>query len=97
MGKKKEQGYIGTVKLGPKGQIVIPKEVRDMFDVEPGDSMVLMATPSKGIALQKQSVMLKIASAILGGGGKAIYPSEEEADLEQFAQAIKENVEEETE
>lgn len=88
MAKQKEAGYIGTVKLGPKCQIVIPKEVRDMFDIGPGDSLVLMADPKRGIALQKQNIMLKIAQTILGGNGKSVYPNEEEENLELFANEI---------
>lgn len=81
-------GYLATVKLGPKGQIVIPKEVRDMFGIGPGDALVLMAHPQRGIALQKQDVMLTIAEAIMGGGGKAYYPEESDEDLNNFASAI---------
>ena len=44
--------FLSTVKIGPKGQIVIPKEVRDMFSLDPGDSLVLMADKGLGIALQ---------------------------------------------
>ena len=47
-----EGKFLATVKIGPKGQIVIPKEVRDMFSLEPGDSLVLMADKGQGIALQ---------------------------------------------
>ena len=42
----------GTVAMGAKGQIVIPKEARDMFGLEPGDTLVLLADTKKGIALQ---------------------------------------------
>jgi len=44
--------FLATVKIGSKGQIVIPKEVRDMFGLKAGDSLVLMADESQGIALQ---------------------------------------------
>ena len=52
MGKKDDRYYMSSVKLGPKGQIVIPKEARAMFGLEPGDQMVLLADRKKGIALQ---------------------------------------------
>ena len=41
--KKKENGrFIVSVKVGPKGQITIPKEAREMFDIKEGDSLMLM-------------------------------------------------------
>ena len=47
-----ERYFMASVKLGPKGQIVIPKEAREMFGVGPGDSMVLLCDKKKGMALQ---------------------------------------------
>ena len=92
MTKEKQSGYLAMVKLGPKGQIVIPKEVRDMFDIGPGDSLVLMAHPKRGIALQRQNLMLKIAEKILDGQGQEIYPDESPENLDSFAnQIIKES------
>ena len=52
MGKKEDLYYMSSVKLGPKGQIVIPKEARAMFGLEPGDTLVLLADTKKGIAIQ---------------------------------------------
>ena len=82
--------YMSTVKVGPKGQIVIPKEVRDMFGIQPGDSLVLLADKKQGIAIQHLSVFSKIADAIFGGHGREIYPEHTEEDSRTFAQAIKE-------
>ena len=67
--KKDAQPYMGSVKVGPKGQIVIPKEARDMFGIEPGQSLMLFAHPEKGIGIQQQSVLLKMATAIFEGKG----------------------------
>jgi AbrB family looped-hinge helix DNA binding protein len=88
MSKTKQEGYICTVKLGPKGQIVIPKEVRDMFGIGPGDSLVLMAHPKRGIGLQRQNLMLKIADKILDGQGQDVYPGESDENLDHFANQI---------
>ena len=52
MSKNPDGKYIATVKIGPKGQIVIPKEVRDMFGIDAGDSVLLMADKGQGIAIQ---------------------------------------------
>ncbi|MBD5133733.1 MAG: AbrB/MazE/SpoVT family DNA-binding domain-containing protein [Clostridiales bacterium] len=43
--------FLSTVRVGDKGQIVIPKEVREMFEIEPGDSLLLMADKERGIAI----------------------------------------------
>lgn len=47
--------YMSTVKLGPKGQIVIPKEVRQLYSIQPGDSLLLLADRDRGIALIPES------------------------------------------
>ena len=49
---KDERYFMSSVKIGPKGQIVIPKEARAMFGLEPGDTLVLLVDKKKGIALQ---------------------------------------------
>ena len=43
--------FISTVRVGDKGQIVIPKEVREMFEIEPGDNLMLLADQERGIAI----------------------------------------------
>lgn len=82
--------YMGTVKVGPKGQIVIPKEIRDMFDIEPGQSLMIFAHPERGIGIQRQAVLEQMASAIFGGKGGELLPNEDPAGLPVFAQKVKE-------
>lgn len=43
--------FMAPVKVGPKGQIVIPAEVREMFGIAPGDTLLLLADLNEGIAL----------------------------------------------
>ena len=47
-----EGKFMATVKLGAKGQIVIPKEARELFGLKEGDSLLLMADKNQGIAIQ---------------------------------------------
>ena len=66
MKKKGPEGkFMATVKVGPKGQIVIPKEVREMFGIESGDSLVLLADVQRGIALNRMSVLGGLVEKIL--------------------------------
>jgi AbrB family looped-hinge helix DNA binding protein len=43
--------FLSLVKVGEKGQIVIPKGARELFGIQPGDSLLLMADKKRGIAL----------------------------------------------
>ena len=46
----------GAVRIGERGQIVIPKKCREIFDLKPGDMMVLFGDEQRGLALVKLSV-----------------------------------------
>lgn len=60
----------GICKVGEKGQIVIPKEARTLFDIKPGDSVVLLGDIEKGIAVVKAEVFTAVASDIIDGKGE---------------------------
>ena len=49
--------FVGVAKVGEKGQIVIPKEARDMFDITPGDSVIILCDKEKGMAVIKSEVL----------------------------------------
>ena len=51
-----EQGkYIfGVVKVGERGQIVIPKEAREVFDIHPGDHLLILADVRQGLAIPRK-------------------------------------------
>lgn len=43
--------YAWTVKVGEKGQFVIPKEARDIFDIHPGDTLIVLGDVERGLAI----------------------------------------------
>ena len=86
----KHRKFMSSVKVGAKGQIVIPKEVRDMFSIETGDTLLLLADENKGIAIERYNVFAKIADSIFAGKAKEVYPEQSEEDSAAFASTIKE-------
>ena len=59
-----------TVKIGEKGQIVIPKNMRDMFGIKAGDSLLLMADKDRGIAIVNDtSFLTELFMSMEGGNG----------------------------
>ena len=52
-----EGKYAWTATVGEKGQIVIPKEAREMFSINPGDSMVVLCDKKRGMAIVKSEVL----------------------------------------
>lgn len=61
----KKERFIGISKVGEKGQIVIPKEARNMFDIKPGDSVVVLCDKEKGLAVVKAEVFNDFTDKIL--------------------------------
>ena len=55
----------GTAKVGEKGQIVIPKEARDVFNIRPGDNLLILGDESSGIVVTKTDVINDVAVKIL--------------------------------
>lgn len=70
MSLPKGKHIFGTVKVGERGQIVIPKEARELFDIKPGDSLLVLGDEEQGIAIAKCDVMKDIAVKILKGLGE---------------------------
>jgi AbrB family looped-hinge helix DNA binding protein len=60
--------YVSVCKVGEKGQIVIPKEAREMFDINPGDFVIVLCDKEQGMALVKAD-METLADDILGKKG----------------------------
>ena len=65
MAAPKGKHLFGTVKVGEKGQIVIPKNAREIFNIQPGDSLVILGDEATGLAIMKNDVFLaQVADAI---------------------------------
>ena len=64
--------YAWMVKIGEKGQFVIPKEAREMFDLNPGDEILVLGDRERGIAIlprdKQQGFIEHIFKSQLDGG-----------------------------
>lgn len=67
MERNKDKFIFGVCRVSEKGQIVIPKEARDVFDIKAGDSLLLMGDLKKGLALVKMDVFSAFAEETLKG------------------------------
>lgn len=57
--------FFGSVTLGERGQIVIPKEAREVFDINTGDKLLVLGDEEKGIAIVHQRDLINF----MGGMG----------------------------
>ena len=65
--QEKEGKYIfGVVKVGDKGQIVIPKDARNVYDIKPGDALMLLGDQN-GMALLKTEIFQDAIDQAMGG------------------------------
>ena len=62
--------FVGIAKVGEKGQIVIPKEARDMFNIKSGDSIIVLCDKERGIALLKADAIEDISDKVFTKGDK---------------------------
>jgi len=58
--------YSWAVTVGEKGQIVIPKQARDLFNIKPGDTLIILADIERGIAIPKQEDFIAFQNKIFG-------------------------------
>ena len=54
----------GIVKVGEKGQIVIPAQARKVFNIQAGDNLFVLGDDSQGLALIKESDFLNLLNAM---------------------------------
>lgn len=56
--------YAWTVKVGEKGQFVIPKEAREVFNIKPGDTLIVLGDIEKGIAIPPKELFTEISEKV---------------------------------
>ena len=56
--------YAWTATVGEKGQIVIPKQAREIFGIKPGDTLVLLGDEKRGIAIPPKSMFSRFVAAV---------------------------------
>ena len=54
--------FIVSVKVGEKGQIIVPKEAREMFNIKPGDTLMVLGDKERGLALIKSDDVYELMS-----------------------------------
>lgn len=64
LAKKNSQRVFGTAKVGDRGQIVIPKEAREFFDIEPGDTLLILGKHENGLIITKPETLNDLANQI---------------------------------
>ena len=60
MKNAEQDRFIVSVKVGPKGQITVPVEAREMFNIKEGDTLMVLGDKEKGIALIKDEEFYKL-------------------------------------
>ena len=64
LGKSNARRVFGTAKVGDRGQIVIPKEAREMFGIQPGDTIVILGDEKRGLAIPLKEMFADFTAAV---------------------------------
>jgi len=72
LGKGKSRRVFGTAKVGERGQIVIPKEARELFHIQPGDTLLILGEEETGLIVSRPEVLSDLADKL--------FKSEEKED-----------------
>lgn len=62
--KKPKGKYAWTATVGEKGQIVIPKQAREIFEINPGDTLIILGDEKRGLAIPPKSAFSQFAAAV---------------------------------
>ena len=64
LGKQSAQRVYGTAKVGDRGQIVIPKEARELFNIQPGDTLLIIGEKETGLIVSRPEVLSDLATKL---------------------------------
>ena len=64
LGRSHGRHVFGTVKVGERGQIVIPKDARALFGIQPGDTLLLLGDEKSGIIVTRPEVVSDMAQRV---------------------------------
>ena len=64
LGKGNSRRVFGTAKVGDRGQIVIPKEARELFNIQPGDTLLILGEENKGLIVSRPELLRDLADEI---------------------------------
>ena len=64
LGKGNGRRVFGTAKVGDRGQIVIPKEARELFNIQPGDTLLILGEEETGLIVSRPEVLSDLASKL---------------------------------
>ncbi len=64
LGMARGRHVFGTVKVGERGQIVIPKDARALFGIRPGDTLLILGDEKSGIIVTRPEVVSDMAQRV---------------------------------
>ena len=68
--------YAWSVTVGAKGQIVIPKEAREVFGIQPGDTLLLLGDEKRGIAIPPKKTFSTLFAHLFEGDAGDVHEEE---------------------
>ena len=64
LGKSNSKRVFGTAKVGDRGQIVIPKEARELFNIRPGDTLLILGEENRGLIVSRPELLRDLADQV---------------------------------
>lgn len=64
LSKINSRRVFGTAKVGDRGQIVIPKDARELFNIQPGDTLLILGEEDTGLIISRPELLSDIANKL---------------------------------